>query len=295
MVEAMKKNPKISLCQHIPLPGHDLEANFKLAEALVRQAASEGTDLAVLPEYSLAIPHSDHTDWADGDRTYLNRFQALAAELNINLVPGTIGEWEEDGEEGGERVLSNNAYFIDRQGKILDTYRKKNLWHPEREFFVKGTDDHVVFETPEFGKVGLLICWDIGFPEAFRCLVKLGVDTVIAPTCWTNADAGPGLKFNADSEVMFLNALCTLRAFESEVVFVFCNIGAEEADRRLGGCGVSQITAPFYGKIAGFDDARRGVITTEVDYSCLAVAEQVYKVRKDVMSEEWHYGDQAKR
>lgn len=288
------KKPKISLCQHIPLPGHDLERNFELATELVRQAASEGCDLAVLPEYSLAIPHGEHSDWADKDYSYLKRYQDLAAELNINLVPGTIGEWE-DLEGDGNLILSNNAYYIDRQGKVLATYRKKNLWHPEREFFVKGEDEHCVFDTPEFGKVGLLICWDLGFPEAFRKLVQLGVETVIAPTCWTHADAGAGLQFNKNSESLFLNSLCTLRAFESEIVLVFCNIGASDDDQALGGVGVSQVTAPFFGKIAGFEDSRRGVITTEVDYSCLEVAEQVYKVRKDVMNEEWHYSDKCKK
>ncbi|CCG81764.1 putative Hydrolase, carbon-nitrogen family [Taphrina deformans PYCC 5710] len=285
----MAIGPKISVCQHIPVAGHDLELNFQLASKLVRQAASEGCDLAVLPEYSLAIPHGEHSEWADRDSRYLKRFQQLAAELGINLVPGTIGEWE-DLSGDGNFVLSNNAYFIDRSGNLLATYRKKNLWHPEREFFIKGEDEHTVFDTPEFGKVGLLICWDLGFPEAFRCLVKLGVETIIAPTCWTHADAGPGLRYNKNSEGQFLNALCTLRAFENEVVFVFANIGAEEQDRALGGVGMSQICAPFFGQIAGFTDQRRGVITAEVDYSCLKVAEEVYKVRQDVMKTDWHYG-----
>lgn len=186
-------------------------------------------------------------------------------------------------------MLSNNAYYIDRTGTLLGTYRKKNLWHPEREYFVKGKDDHAIFETEEFGKVGLLICWDLCFPEAFRSLVRLGVQTIIAPTCWTYADAGHGMRFNPLSERVFLESLLVLRAFENEIVLVFCNIGAEEQDQELGGVGISQITVPFLGKLAGFDHARRGVITAEVDYSCLEVAEQVYKVRKDVMNEDWHY------
>lgn len=187
--------------------------------------------------------------------------------------------------------MSNNAYFIDRNGSLLGTYRKKNLWHPEREFFVKGEDDHAIIETQEFGKVGLLICWDLCFPEAFRCLLRLGVETIIAPTCWTYADAGRGMKYNPTSEKLFLESLLVLRAFENEIILVFCNIGAEKGDEALGGVGVSQITAPFVGKIAGFEHADRGVVTTKVDYSCLEVAEQVYKVRKDVMNEDWHYGD----
>lgn len=88
----MPREPKISVCQHVPVKGNTLEQNFILASELVRQAALEGADLAVLPEYSLAIPHNEHDDWADKDYSYLKRYQALAKELNINLVPGTIGE-----------------------------------------------------------------------------------------------------------------------------------------------------------------------------------------------------------
>ncbi|KAL0483705.1 nitrilase [Acrasis kona] len=272
--------PKIALCQYSP-SSKDLEKNFQAASELVRQAAKEGADLAVLPEYTLSLPIVDEVDrWADKDNFYLKRYQKLAKELNLNLVPGTIGEYNDDG------TLTNNCYYIDRLGQVLHTYKKKNLWHPERGCFTKGLDEHAVFKTEEFGNVGLLICWDLNFPEAFRSLVAQGVQTIIAPTCWTLHDAGAGVKYNKFSEKTYLSSLITTRAFENEVVIVFVNAGGPESD---GWIGMSQVTMPFYGKVVDFEGGEIGVKVCEIDYSVLDVAESVYKVRKDLSSQDWHY------
>lgn len=79
-------------------------------------------------------------------------------------------------------MLYNTAYFISPTGDILGKYVKKNLWHPERPHLTSsGTQPHEVFDTP-LGKVGMLICWDLAFPEAFRALVAKGAEIIIMPT-----------------------------------------------------------------------------------------------------------------
>lgn len=278
--------PRVALCQLAPRSDASLESNYLAAEALVRRGASLGADLCVLPEYALALPrYTGDTSWADRDGAYLRRYCALAAELGVNLVPGTIGEFELD-PSTGDSVLCNNTYYIDRVGTVLCTYRKKNLWGAERSVFVRGVQEHAVFDTREFGRVGLLICWDLGFPEAFRALVRDGVQTVIAPTYWQYADGGPGLRYNARSEAVYLDALLTTRAFENEVVLIFCNAGSDDAQ---GPVGLSQVTAPFVGKLFGIPDARTDVVVGEIDYAVLPLAEEVYGVRADVLSDDWHY------
>jgi predicted amidohydrolase len=147
-----------------------ITSNHAKAISFIRTAASQGAHLAVLPEYHL-------TNWLPEDpnfislcaqsQTYLDAYCALAEELSICIVPGTIVE-----QHGDE--LHNVAYFIDNQGEILAQYQKKNLWHPERPHLTSSKHDpHFAFDTP-LGKVGMLICWDLAFPEAFRELIAGG-------------------------------------------------------------------------------------------------------------------------
>ena len=111
---------------------------------------------------------------------YLSNYQALAKELKICIVPGTIMEKHEGPEQN--TVFYNTAYFISNDGSILSSYVKKNIWHPERPHLTSsGLDPHVAFDTP-IGRVGMLICWDLAFPEAFRELIADGADIVIIPT-----------------------------------------------------------------------------------------------------------------
>jgi predicted amidohydrolase len=69
--------------------------------------------------------------------------------------------------------LHNTTYYIDSSGKIKSRYRKVNLWRSERKYFVPGHKVSV-FNT-KFGKIGLIICWDLIFPEVFRKMVKRGL------------------------------------------------------------------------------------------------------------------------
>jgi predicted amidohydrolase len=101
-------------------------------------------------------------------------------------VPGTIVE--KHSSAAGPDVLYNIAYFIAAgSGDIRGAYRKKNIWHPERPHLTSsGADPHEVFDTA-LGKVGLLICWDLAFPEAFRELIAKGAEIIIIPTYCTFA------------------------------------------------------------------------------------------------------------
>ena len=87
--------------------------------------------------------------------------------------------------------------------------------HPEREHLTSGNDEHEVFDTP-LGKVGMLICWDLAFPEAFRELICQGAKLIIIPSFWTLNDCSEeGLKYNPSSEAVFLDSFLTARTFEN--------------------------------------------------------------------------------
>lgn len=87
---------------------------------------------------------------------------------------------------------------------------------PERDHLTgSGRDVHEVFDTP-IGKVGMLVCWDLAFPEAFRELIANGAKIIIIPTCWMLTDCSEaGLKLNPSAEALFLDSTLTTRAFEN--------------------------------------------------------------------------------
>lgn len=247
--------------------------------------------MAVLPEYHL-------TNWTPKDKrfseicndweTYLTKYQALAKDLNICIVPGTIVERHvENTGDNEEDKLLNPAYFISNDGSIIGKYVKKNLWHPEREHLTSSTtDSHQVFDTP-LGKVGLLICWDLAFPEAFRELIAQGARLIIIPSFWTLNDcSSTGRAYNPSAEALFLDSTLTARTFENTCAVVFCNAGGPHEE---GYAGLSQISVPFQGPIARLGSGAEGMIVADLDMNVLDVAEENYKVRQDLAREDWHY------
>lgn len=195
-----------------------MDRNFDVACDFIRAAAKQNAKLAVLPEYHLL-------NWRPADekfkeacshwKHYLDGYISLARECNINIVPGTIVELHDAGTED-ERLL-NVAYFITNTGEIAGRYQKKNLWGDIERLHLTSSsmDEHPVFDTP-LGKVGLLICWDLAFPEAFREMIAKGAKLFIIPSFWTLSDCSKaGLALNPVSEALFLDSMLTARCFEN--------------------------------------------------------------------------------
>lgn len=194
------------------------EKNYERAANFIRSAASQQADLVVLPEYHLLnwVPDEPGFKAACADwQTYVDRYCALAKECSINIVPGTILELHNKDQE--DEALLNVAYFIDTHGEVLGRYVKKNLWGDIERLHLtsSSTDPHRAIDTP-LGKVGILICWDLAFSEAWRELICQGVKIFIIPTFWTLLDCSEaGRAVNPTSEVLFLDSILTSRCFEN--------------------------------------------------------------------------------
>jgi predicted amidohydrolase len=253
------------------------EENLKKARMFVEEAAVQA-DMIVFPEDFVTGPLCGNRTLADYKGQYRGYFQELARQYAIDIVPGSIIEGDQDG------LLYNTAYYIDKTGTIKGRYRKTNLWLPERTYLTPG-DEVIVFDT-EYGKVGLIICWDLIFPEVFRMMVRQGVEIVICPSYWCYEDAGVGLRYDANSEVKLVNALCVARAFENEVVVVYANaadsinIQQSQQERLIG---QSQITVPFKGVLHLLSHAREEMFMQKVETDILRDAEAAYEIRKDLL------------
>lgn len=177
------------------------------------------------------------------------------------------------------------AYFIAAStGDILSTYQKKNLWCLECGILTAGHNSaHKAFDVPLSGggtiRVGLLICWDLAFPEAFRELVADGAQLIVIPAYWHLTKLSPKiLALNMNSEVVFLDSVTVARSYENTCAVAFCNA-----------FGQSQVTMPILGSLGKLGVEKDDLIISEVDIEVLRVAEEHYKVRADLQGEGWHY------
>jgi len=251
------------------------EANLAKAERFIQEAVAQQAQLIVFPEDFLVGPLLGRADLADFEGQYVRQFQALATKYAIDIAPGSIIEGDETG-------LYNTAYYIDRSGEILGRYRKVNLWLSERSYIDPGRQA-VVCQT-RFGKIGLAICWDLAFPEMFRAMLAEGAEIVLCPSYWCFEDAGIGMQYDTNSEITFVDALCTVRAFEQEIILVYANAaGRLDVEEEHGVLiGHSQLTVPFKGALQRCEHNRETMFVQSVDTAILADAEIAYEIRQDL-------------
>ncbi len=107
------------------------------------------------------------------------RLSSLAKELRCWLVPGSF--LEIDGSE-----IYNTAIVFNPKGEMVAKYRKMYPWMPFEDT-AKGSD-FVVFEIPGITKVGLVICYDLWFPELFRTLAWMGAEVILQPSATYTPD-----------------------------------------------------------------------------------------------------------
>ncbi|KAI1618627.1 carbon-nitrogen hydrolase [Exophiala viscosa] len=313
--ESFAQTFKAALIQLHPKP-LDPEHNFNAAANYIRDAAEQGASLAVLPEYHLTGWYPEDSQFAILAQTayqYVSKYQELASELKINIAPGTIVTVDPHSPPPGASngttssakspSLLNIAPFISYTGELLGSYTKANLWLPERNVLTSGpnhqpvssegppttpSNPHSVIETP-LGPVGIVICWDLAFPEAFRALVRQGARLIIIPTYWTRDDLTPeARRYGPDVDIMFLKNALVTRAFENTCAILFCNVGGPAEE---GYAGLSRAVLPLVGPVeGGFDDGTPGMRIVEVDMKTVDIAEENYKIREDLASDSWHYG-----
>lgn len=107
-------------------------------------------------------------------------FCEMAARHGIWLIPGSLFE------RSGEHIY-NTAPVIDPSGTVVARHRKLFPFRPY-ELGISPGKDFIVFDVPEVGRFGLLICYDMWFPETTRSLVAMGAEVILHPTLTDTLD-----------------------------------------------------------------------------------------------------------
>ena len=190
------------------------------------RAAVPHTQLVLLPELHLSAPPpllQEHSGYHERVAVEIpgpltERLAEMARESGLWLVPGSVYERAQDGR------VHNTALVISPEGELVARYRKVFPWQPH-EACAAG-DRFVTFEIPRLGRIGLAICYDGNFPEAFRQLAWMGAEVVLQPTLTTTSDR--------DAELVMARA----NAIFNQLFVVSLNAAAP------AGLGRSQIVDP---------------------------------------------------
>lgn len=169
----------VSCRQIAPVVG-EARGNRDAIIAEARAAAAEGARIVVFPELAASGYSFRDVDELQAlaeprDGELLLEWQGLAEELDIMIVAG-YAELDPSG------TVFNSAVIVDATG-VLAHYRKVHLWDFENELFTAGEELPPVIDT-KFGRIGLLICYDLEFPEWVRTLALRGTELLCAPVNW---------------------------------------------------------------------------------------------------------------
>ena len=251
---------RTALLQSSGRPGSVVE-NLKVLDAAAGRAAAAGAGLLVAPEmfltgYAIGDDIGRLAEPADGDSA-----DAIADLAGRHGLAIAYGYPERDGE-----TVFNSAQLISAEGVRLANYRKTHLFGCfEREHFTPGEQPVVQAELGSL-RIGLMICYDVEFPENVRAHALAGTDLLVVPT----AQMHP-FQFVAESMI-------PVRAFESQMYVAYVNRVGQEGEFDF--VGLSALAGPD-----GVARARAGrgeeLVFADADPAFLAASREANPYLKD--------------
>ncbi|MEU8716761.1 MULTISPECIES: carbon-nitrogen hydrolase family protein [unclassified Streptomyces] len=251
---------RTALLQSSGRPGSTVE-NLKALDDAAGRAAAEGAALLVAPEmfltgYAIGDDVARLAEPADGDCA--DAIAELAHRHGVAIAYGYP--------ERAAGVIHNSAQLISADGTRLANYRKTHLFGGfEREHFTPGEQPVVQAELNGL-TVGIMICYDVEFPEPVRAHALAGTDLLLVPT----ANMHP-FQFVAES-------LVPVRAWENQMYVAYANRVGQEGEFEF--FGLSGLSGPD-----GVARARAGrgeeLLVADVDPALLAASREANPYLKD--------------
>lgn len=179
---AAKKNVRIGLVQWKMRLYKNLDDLFTQAEYFVDAISSYKSDFAMFPEYFNGSLMAEFKNVSEAEAIrrlskytlqIRDKFSELAVAYNVNIIAGSMPFYENE-------ELRNTGFLCHRNGKV-DRYDKIHITPDETKYWgLKGGNQIKTFDT-DAGKVGILICYDVEFPELPRLLADQGMQILFVP------------------------------------------------------------------------------------------------------------------
>ena len=235
----------------------DVDANLSYVLSKIEKLSKEGVKLIVLPEM-----------WSTGYAwrklgKLSERTPEILQELKKASGKGTviIGSIPEKDGEG----IYNTAYVID-SGRVTGRYRKIHLFSPMKEdYFLKAGNEPLVCNT-SVGNIGVLICYDVRFPELARRLTLDGAEILVVPAEWPH----PRLDH--------WRTILKARAIENQLFVIAANRCGKQGVVRF--CGNSMIVNPW-GEVISEAGEGEETITAEIDLNLVTRYREEMPALKD--------------
>lgn len=239
-----------AVCYQLPDPDEDhppitKAGNLEKARRMMETAGERKSDLIVFPE----LFATKHTGIAAREAAEpvpegeICQVLAEGARSHNMYVAGCLYQSADD-------KVYNTVALFDRRGELVGTFSKVHLPPEETKIAVPGSE-YPVWET-DFGRVGALVCYDLLFPEAARCLALGGADIILWPTMFSQPRAH------------YADILMRARAIENRVYLVCSNYAQPCMDATAVHIGRSAIV-DWDGEVLADTGRREGVATATVD------------------------------
>ena len=236
--------------------------NYLKAEKLIEESIKDSPDVIVLPEMwnTGFFPHDNLAELSDnnGEKTK-KAIGLLAGKFGVNIVAGSVANVK-----NGE--VYNTAYIFSRTGECVAEYDKTHLFTPmhEDDSFRKG--NRLCSFTLDGNKCGIIICYDVRFPELTRSLCVDGLDFLFVVAQWPNV------------RIPHLETLTRARAIENQMFVVCCNSCGKVGDTVYG--GHSAIIDPW-GEVLCNAGENEEAISADCDTSVLKNIRETINVFSD--------------
>ena len=228
----------------------DLDARRSAILAAVEAASRQGADVVVLPELAITgYGAAEALATPEEAETALAPFQAAADRLGITIVLGLAVTM-------AGRTANAAALLAPGSAPVL--YAKRMLYGAyEKELFVPGTAPSPIVTIAGLA-CGLLVCFDVEFPELCRDLARRGAQAILVPTALPKS---AGAAFIAEHVV-------PVRAFENQVFVVYADHCGSDA--RFAYQGQSVIAAPDGSRLASAGPSEPALLLADLDPAAYA-------------------------
>jgi predicted amidohydrolase len=248
-----------------------LDRNRELSRSAIKQQVAIDTRIILLPElmssgYVFASIEEARSCAERADGPTVSLWAAYAQHFGV-VIAGGFAELGDEGE------LYNSAAVVGPDG-LLAIYRKTHLWDREKLWFTPGSEAPPVVETP-FGRIGILICYDLYFPELTRVVALAGADLIAVPA---NLPLFPRPEGERPVEI----ALAQATAHVNKVWVALCDRSGPE--RGVDWTGASCIVAPD-GFLAGGTVREYGRGNVSADCDLERSRDKAWGERNDVVGD----------